>query len=299
MAGERFRKAAGVSFMNSGFSSLSALVASALVALPSFRPRSRGGRQRSYGKPRKAVQRNRHCGIFTFASAAFLLAALPFPAPAQDAPAQSAPVQSAPAQASAAQATPADARAVKIVALGDSLTAGFGLPADAAFPARLAAALKARGDSVAIVNAGVSGDTSAGGLERLDWAVPQDADAVIVELGANDMLRGIDPKITRRNIDAIVGKLRGRGQQVLVAGMMAAPNLGRDYGEAYNRIFAEIAKAHDALYYPFFLNGIVGDARLNQKDGLHPTAEGVDVIVKNILPAVEELIAKVRAKARS
>jgi acyl-CoA thioesterase-1 len=233
----------------------------------------------------KTVQRNRHCGSLRFLGASLsvvaitTLALMPFAAPAL--------------------AQPSGGKPVKIVALGDSLTAGYGLPASAAFPVRLAAALKASGHNVEIVNAGVSGDTSAGGLERLDWAVPKDADAVIVELGANDMLRGIDPKITRKNIDTIVSRLRERHQQVLVAGMMAAPNLGKDYGGAYNAIFAEVAKAHDALYYPFFLNGIVGDAKLNQKDGLHPTAEGVDIIVKNILPSVEELIARVAAQAKS
>jgi acyl-CoA thioesterase-1 len=202
--------------------------------------------------------------------------------------------------AAGAQDTPLKQdKPLKIVALGDSLTAGFGLPASAAFPVRLAAALKAKGTAVDIINAGVSGDTSRGGLERLVWAVPKDADAVIVELGANDMLRGIDPKVTRKNIDTIVEKLRDRHLQVLVAGMVAAPNLGKDYGDAFNRIFPEVAKAHGALYYPFFLDGVVQDEKLKQPDGLHPTAAGVDIIVKNILPSVEELIARTQAEQKS
>lgn len=193
----------------------------------------------------------------------------------------------------------AQEKPIKIVALGDSLTAGYGLPAGDAFPAKLAAALKAKGIATNIVNAGVSGDTASGGLERLDWAVTDDTDAVIVELGANDALRGLDPKVTREAIDTIVKKLADRKIPVLLCGMIAPPNLGNDYGKAFNGIYEDVAKAHGALLYPFFIDGIVMDARLNQRDGLHPTAKGVDVIVEKILPSVEQLIARARAKRGS
>ena len=188
---------------------------------------------------------------------------------------------------------------VKIVALGDSLTAGYGLSAGDAFPAKLAAALKAKGIATHIVNAGVSGDTASSGLERLDWAVANDTDAVIVELGANDALRGLDPKVTRKAIDTIVKKLTDRRIPVLLCGMLAPPNLGADYGKAFNSIYPDVAKSHDALLYPFFVEGIVTNPKLNQRDGLHPTAEGVDVIVQKILPSVEQLIARVKAKRNS
>lgn len=190
-------------------------------------------------------------------------------------------------------------RAVKIVALGDSLTAGYGLPASEAFPAKLQRALKAKGIDVEIVNAGVSGDTATGGLERLDWAVAPDTDAVIVALGANDMLRGLDHKVTRTAIDSIVRKLRERRIAVLLCGMVASPNLGTDFANAFNRIFPEVARAHDALYYPFFLDGVASFAKLNQSDGLHPTAAGIDVIVSKVMPSVEQLIARVKAERNS
>jgi len=183
---------------------------------------------------------------------------------------------------------------VKIVALGDSLTAGFNLPASATFPARLERALRAKGHTVEIVNAGVSGDTASGGLARLDWSVPDGTDAVIVELGANDMLRGIDPKITQRALDEIVRRLTERRIAVLVAGMRAIPNLGIDFASGFETIYPEIAAKYDALYYPFFLDGVAGDAKLNQRDGLHPTAAGIDVIVAGILPKIEDLLARVR-----
>jgi acyl-CoA thioesterase-1 len=193
----------------------------------------------------------------------------------------------------------AQERPLKIVALGDSLTAGFGLAANQAFPVKLAAALKAKGINVTIANAGVSGDTATGGLERLDWAVPQDTDAVIVELGANDMLRGIPTDVTRKAIDTIVRKLHEKKIDVLLAGMLAAPNMGPEYGNAFRNIFADTAKTYGAVYYPFFLHGIAGDSALNQPDGIHPTAAGVDVIVKNILPSVEELIGRVKSRRSS
>jgi len=187
-------------------------------------------------------------------------------------------------------------RVLKIVAFGDSLTAGLGLPAGAAFPARLEAALKAKGHAVTIVNAGVSGDTASGGLGRLDWSVPDDTDAVILELGANDALRGVDPKTTKAALDAILGKLDARHVPVLLAGMAAPRNMGADYVRAFDAIYPALASTHRVVFYPFFLEGVATDPKLNQGDGLHPTAAGVDVIVARILPSVEALIARARAE---
>ena len=187
-------------------------------------------------------------------------------------------------------------RPVRIVALGDSLTAGLGLPANAAFPARLEQALNAKGMAVEITNAGVSGDTASAALARLEWSVPEGTDAVIVELGANDTLRGIDPKVTREALEGIVGRLRQRRIEVLLAGMRAAPNLGPDYGRDFDAIYADLAAQNNLLLYPFFLDGVATDAKLNQRDGLHPTAAGVDAIVARILPKAEDLVARVRDK---
>jgi acyl-CoA thioesterase I len=183
---------------------------------------------------------------------------------------------------------------IKIVALGDSLTAGYNLPASAAFPVKLERALRAKGHVVEVTNAGVSGDTASGGLARLDWSVPDGTAAVIVELGANDMLRGIDPKVTQRALEEIARRLTERRIVVLIAGMRAIPNLGIDFANGFETIYPEIASKYDALLYPFFLEGVAGDAKLNQRDGLHPTAAGIDVIVGGILPKAEELIARVR-----
>jgi len=194
-------------------------------------------------------------------------------------------------------AQPANAgteRPVRIVALGDSLTAGLGLPADAAFPAKLEKALRAKGLAVEVSNAGVSGDTASGGLARLDWSVPEGTDAVIVELGANDMLRGIDPTITRAALEEIVRRLTERRIVVLLAGMRAAPNLGPDYGRAFETIYSDLAANNGVLLYPFFLDGVAAEAKLNQRDGLHPTAAGIDAIVTRILPKAEELVIRVR-----
>lgn len=194
-----------------------------------------------------------------------------------------------------AAAVSAKAEPVRIVALGDSLTAGYGLADTAdAFPVKLEQALRSKGHEVTVVNAGVSGDTASGGLARVDWSVGDDADGVIVELGANDMLRGVDPALTRKALDSLVARLRERGMEVLVAGMVAAPNLGPDYGTAFNALFPEVAEAHGALYYPFFLDGVAADAGLNQPDGIHPTAAGVDIIVERILPSVEALIERIK-----
>jgi acyl-CoA thioesterase-1 len=188
-----------------------------------------------------------------------------------------------------------DERPVKVVAFGDSLTAGLGLPANAAFPARLRRALIGKGLAVDVINAGVSGDTSTDGLARLDWSVPDDADAVILELGANDALRGIDPKLTRAALDAILRRLAARHVPVLLAGMRAPPNMGADYTQAFDAIYPDLAAAYGVLFYPFFLDGVAAERGLNQGDGLHPTAAGVDVIVARLLPQAEELIARVRA----
>ena len=194
-----------------------------------------------------------------------------------------------------ARAQPAAGHPVKIVALGDSLTAGYGLPADAAFPVRLERALTGKGLAVDVINAGVSGDTSADGLARLDWSVPDDTDAAIVELGANDALRGIDPQLTRAALDAILTRLAARRLPVLLAGMRAPPNMGAEYAKTFNTIYPDLAAAHGVLLYPFFLDGVAAEPRLNQGDGVHPTAAGVDVIVARLLPKAEELVTRARA----
>jgi acyl-CoA thioesterase-1 len=185
---------------------------------------------------------------------------------------------------------------IRILALGDSLTAGYGLPPGDAFPVRLEAALKARGHHVAVINAGVSGDTADQGLARLDWALAEGADAAIVEFGANDALRGIDPKATRAAMDQMVGALKAREIPVLVAGMLAPRNMGPVYAAAFDPIFQDVAAKHGALLYPFFLDGVILDPALNQRDGIHPNRAGVDRVVERILPAVEDLIARVRAR---
>jgi len=185
--------------------------------------------------------------------------------------------------------------AIKLVAFGDSLTAGFGVALRDAFPAQLQAALNARGHKVEVVNAGVSGDTASAGLERFDWAVPDDADAVILELGANDALRGIDVAATTKSMDAIMGRLAARKLPVLVAGMRAPKNWGDSYAAQFDAIFPALATKYDALLYPFFLDGVVMDPALNQGDGIHPTAPGIKVIVARILPSVEALIGRVAA----
>lgn len=185
-------------------------------------------------------------------------------------------------------------RPVKVVVLGDSLSAGFGLPAQAAFPARLAEALAAKGIAATFINAGVSGDTASGGLGRLDWSVPDGTDAVIVELGANDALRGLDPGVTKTALDTILRKLVDRHIVVLLAGMRAPRNMGEDYARDFDGIYPELASTHPVVFYPFFLEGVAADPKLNQGDGLHPNAAGVDAIVARILPRVEELIARAR-----
>ncbi|WP_245294011.1 arylesterase [Methylobrevis pamukkalensis] len=195
-------------------------------------------------------------------------------------------------------AAPAAAEPVRIVALGDSLSAGYGLnAASEAFPVKLEAALKAKGHEVTVLNAGVSGDTASGGLARLDWSVGADADAVILELGANDALRGVDPARTKTALDSILARLGERGVPVLLAGMYAPPNMGDDYKARFDAIYPDLAEKHGAILYPFFLDGVVADAKLNLPDGIHPTAEGVDVIVERILPAAEKLVEAARSRS--
>lgn len=179
-----------------------------------------------------------------------------------------------------------------VTALGDSLTASYNLPQETAFPVRLEAALRARGHALRVINAGVSGDTTAGGRARLDWVLGDNPDAVIVALGGNDGLRGLPPSETRANVDAILGRLKAEGVAVLLAGMLAPPNLGPDYGRAFNAVFPDLAAKHDVLFYPFFLDGVAGDPFLTQDDGLHPTADGVDAMVAGILPQAEALLAR-------
>jgi acyl-CoA thioesterase-1 len=193
-----------------------------------------------------------------------------------------------------AQAPAAGAgKPIKMVVLGDSLSAGLGLSASAAFPARLKESLKIKGIDVDMINAGVSGDTSSGGRDRLDWSIPEGTDAVILELGANDALRGTDPKVTRAALTDILARLKARKVAVLLCGMLAPPNYGSDYSARFNAIYPDLAKSFGVPLYPFFLEGVAADARLNQADGMHPTAEGVDVIVKNILPTVEAFLGAI------
>jgi acyl-CoA thioesterase I len=195
-----------------------------------------------------------------------------------------------------ARAQGAAMRPLKLVALGDSLTAGYGLPGEAAFPAVLERALRAKGYAVSIANAGVSGDTTSGGLARLDWSVPDGTDGVILELGANDMLRGIDPNIPRQALDEILARLRERGIPVLLTGMYASRNLGPDYVARFEAIFPDLAKKHGVPLYPFFLDGVAGVRELTLPDGLHPTAKGVQVVVERILPTVERFAAQLAAR---
>jgi acyl-CoA thioesterase I len=192
---------------------------------------------------------------------------------------------------------PANAESlVKIVALGDSLTAGYGLPEKDGFVPRLQAALIAKGIAAEVANAGVSGDTAADGLARLSWSVPEGTEAVIVELGANDMLRGLNPGVTRDRLDTILYQLTQRHIAILLCGMRSAPNLGADYSRAFESIYPDLAAKYGASLYPFFLVGVAGNLSLVQSDGLHPNAAGVGIIVERILPKVEELIARVRSQ---
>lgn len=182
------------------------------------------------------------------------------------------------------------ARPPEVLAFGDSLTAGLGLPDRQAFPAQLEARLRAEGIEVHIVNAGVSGDTTTDGLARLDWALASKPDYVILALGANDALRGIDPKIVRENLDTMIGKIQATGAKLLLLGMVAPANWGADYQQAFNAIYPDLAKAHDVPLYPFILEGVAMDPVLNQADGIHPNERGVAVMVDHIAPLVTKLL---------
>jgi acyl-CoA thioesterase-1 len=191
---------------------------------------------------------------------------------------------------------PVFAQPVKMVVLGDSLSAGLGLSGSAAFPARLQKALKDKGIEVDMINAGVSGDTSSGGRDRLDWSVPAGTEAVIVELGANDALHGTDPAVTRQALTDIVSRLKARKIAVMLCGMLAPPNYGRDYAAQFDTIYPDLAKKFDVPLYPFFLDGVAADSKLNQADGIHPTAEGVDIIVTRMLPTVQAFLGTIRGQ---
>jgi acyl-CoA thioesterase-1 len=199
-----------------------------------------------------------------------------------------------PAQAGSTDA----AKPIRIVVLGDSLSAGLGLAAPDAFPAKLQKSLKDKGIAVEISNAGVSGDTSSGGRDRLDWSVPEGTEGVIIELGANDALRGTDPAVTRAALSDIVARLKARHIAVMLCGMLAPPNYGSDYAARFNAIYPDLAKAFGVALYPFFLDGVATEAALNQADGLHPTAAGVDVIVRNIMPTVEAFVGTIKGQSQ-
>jgi acyl-CoA thioesterase I len=184
-----------------------------------------------------------------------------------------------------AQTTP-----IRIVVLGDSLAAGLGIKPEQSFPSRLEAALKAQGRNVAIANQGVSGDTTAGGLARVDWLLGDKPDIVLIELGANDALRGTDPAVTRAALSDILTRLKARNIAVMLCGMLSPPNYGRDYAERFNTIYPDLARSFGVPLYPFFLDGVAADAKLNQADGIHPTPQGVDIIVRNIMPTVEAFL---------
>ena len=184
------------------------------------------------------------------------------------------------------------AAAMRILAFGDSLSAGFGVAANQSFPAQLAARLKADGYQVIVDNGGVSGDTTADGLARFDWTMGDHPDVVLLEFGANDMLRGLDPKRAEANLDTMLGKLKAAKVKVLLLGMRASPNWGTDYQKAFDAIYPALAKKYDVPLYPFFLDGVVLDPTLNQPDGLHPNPAGVAAIASRVAPAVEQLLGK-------
>ena len=185
---------------------------------------------------------------------------------------------------------------IKIVVFGDSLSAGYSLKEEESFPSKLQVKLDENNYNVEIIHAGVSGDTSKGGLSRVDWSVPDEAHAVILELGANDALRGIDPSDTREALDKIVARLQERNFEVLICGMLSPPNMGDDYAELFNPIFEDLVNKYNTLYYPFFLEGVAAVPELNLSDGIHPNAEGIDVIVEMIFPYVEDLVKVVRGE---
>ncbi len=196
-------------------------------------------------------------------------------------------------------AVPAPAKSPEVLAFGDSLTAGLGLPASEAFPAQLQARLKGEGIDVKIVNAGVSGDTTTDGLARLDWALADKPDYVILALGANDALRGIDPKIVRANLDEMIDKIAASGAKILLLGMLAPANWGARYADEFDAIYPDLAKAHGVPLYPFLLEGVAMNPALNQPDGLHPNERGVAVMVDHIAPLVAKMIAGASAESKS
>ena len=198
-----------------------------------------------------------------------------------------------PGPAAQAQTAPSPAGPIKIVAFGDSLSAGYMLPESEAFPAVLQRVLRAEGKDVVVVNGGVSGDTSTGGLARLDWTLGDGADAVILELGANDMLRGIDPAITKQALAGLLERLKAKHIKVLLAGMLAPPSLGKDYGRQFDAIYPALAAQYDVPLYPFFLDGMAEDTSQKLADGMHPNKRGVETIVAHILPSVEALLKSV------
>jgi len=190
-------------------------------------------------------------------------------------------------------ATPAAAAPLRLLVLGDSLAAGYGLPAAAGFQARLLAGLRARGLEVTLVDGAVSGDTTAGGRARLDWVLAEPVDAALVELGANDGLRGLDPRSTEANLGAILDALAGRGIPVLLSGMLAPPNLGQEYGDAFRATFQRLGARPGVLFDPFFLEGVAGDPALNQADRIHPNAKGAAIVADRMVPLVAELLGRV------
>jgi acyl-CoA thioesterase-1 len=234
--------------------------------------------QRSYGTSLTAVEGLARMFIGAAVTALFMMNA------------------SSPAAAQTAAAN--TAAPVKLVVLGDSLSAGYGLPAAAAFPTRLQKALTAKGIAVDIANAGVSGDTTSGGLGRLDWSVPSGTQGVLLELGANDALRGVDPKIPRAALSEILTRLKARNIPVLLCGMLAPPNYGSDYADKFNAIYPDLAKQFGVPLYPFFLDGVVGNTNLQLADGMHPTAEGVDIVVARIMPSVEAFVGNIAGQRR-
>jgi len=188
--------------------------------------------------------------------------------------------------------------AVKVLAFGDSLSAGYGLPKKDAFPYQLELALKAQDQSISVVNGGVSGDTTAGGRSRLDWLLSPDIDVVVIELGANDGLRGLDPALTRQNLDWILTRLKEKRKTIILSGMMAPPNLGADYGSKFNAIYPDLAKRHNITLDPFFLQDVAAIAELNQKDGIHPNAKGVKIIAHRLAGVVITVLAQKNSRPR-
>jgi len=194
--------------------------------------------------------------------------------------------------AALALAAPVPAVERVIVAFGDSLTAGLGVTPEDSYPARLQARLRSEGYAYRVVNAGASGDTTAGGLRRIDWALKNKPDIVIVALGANDAMRGQDLASVRANLDAIVARFQKAGVRVLVAGMEVPPNYGARYAADFRRLYAEVARKRGAAFMPFLLDGVAGTPRLNLPDGIHPTAEGYRVVVEHLWPHVEPMLKR-------